>query len=48
MGTNNTENMDFNNFPPIGGLMVSKLIMDGGQKARFMYRAKAIREGDRR
>lgn len=32
--------MNFNNFPSIGGLMVSKLITEKGYKPLFMYREK--------
>ncbi|MBO9675907.1 MAG: DUF2185 domain-containing protein [Sphingobacteriaceae bacterium] len=32
----------FENFPPIGGLMVSKMIVEGNMKPRFMYREKGI------
>ncbi|MDU1889560.1 MAG: DUF2185 domain-containing protein [Dysgonomonas sp.] len=37
---------NFDNFPPIGGLMVSKMITDQGKKPRFMYREKRTRPED--
>ena len=37
---NKTEDINFDDFPPIGGLMVSKLITDEGKKPMFMYREK--------
>lgn len=42
---NKTEN-DFENFPPIGGLMVSKMVVDEQIKPRFMYREKRTRPED--
>ncbi len=33
---------NFENFPPIGGLMVSKMIVEENRKPRFMYREKGI------
>ena len=33
---------NFENFPPIGGLMVSKMIVEENKKPRFMYREKGI------
>jgi len=40
------KNMNFDDFPPIGGLMVSKLITDEGNKPMFMYREKSTRDED--
>lgn len=37
---------DFDNFPPIGGLMVSKMVVDDGIKPGFMYREKRTRPED--
>lgn len=37
---------DFSDFPPIGGLMVSKMITDEGRKPRFMFREKRSRPED--
>ncbi|NDW08419.1 DUF2185 domain-containing protein [Dysgonomonas sp. 520] len=37
---------DFDDFPPIGGLMVSKMITDEGCKPMFMYRDKRSRPED--
>jgi len=37
---------DFEDFPPIGGLMVSKLITEGNKKPLFMYREKRTRQED--
>jgi len=43
---NEIEDINFDNFPPIGGLMVSKLIMDEGNKPMFMYREKSTKNED--
>lgn len=40
-----TEN-NFDNFPPIGGLVVSKMVVDEQIKPRFMYREKKVRPED--
>jgi len=37
---------NFDNFPPIGGLMVSKKVADENIKPRFMYREKRTRPED--
>jgi hypothetical protein len=37
---------DFDKFPPIGGLMVSKMVVDDGKKPLFMYREKRSRPED--
>jgi len=37
---------NFDNFPPIGGLMVSKMVVDENIKPRFMYREKRSRPED--
>lgn len=37
---------NFDNFPPIGGLMVSKMVVDENIKPRFMYREKKTRAED--
>lgn len=37
---------NFEDFPPIGGLMVSKMVVDKKIKPRFMYREKRIRPED--
>ena len=37
---------NFDNFPPIGGLMVSKKVVDENIKPRFMYREKRTRPED--
>lgn len=37
---------DFENFPPIGGLMVSKMVVDDNIKPGFMYREKRTRRED--
>lgn len=37
---------DFDNFPPIGGLMVSKMVANDGKKPLFMYREKRSRPED--
>jgi hypothetical protein len=38
--------MDFKDFPPIGGLMVSKMISEEGVQPGFMYREKITRDED--
>jgi len=38
--------MNLENFPPIGGLMVSKMITEGHKKPMFMYRDKRSRPED--
>lgn len=43
---NETKEMNFDDFPPIGGLMVSKLITEKGKKPMFMYRGKRTRNED--
>lgn len=40
------EENNFDNFPPIGGLMVSKMVVDKNIKPRFMYREKRTRPED--
>ena len=42
----NKEENNFNNFPPIGGLMVSKMVVDENIKPNFMYREKRTRPED--
>jgi hypothetical protein len=42
---NSNEN-NFENFPAIGGLMVSKMIVDQNIKPRFLYREKRTRSED--
>jgi len=42
---NNNED-NFDSFPPIGGLMVSKMVVDENIKPRFMYREKRTRPED--
>ena len=37
---------NFDNFPPIGGLLVSKMIFEQNRKPRFMYREKSSRKED--
>lgn len=37
---------NFEDFPAIGGIMVSKLVADGGKKPLFMYREKPRNEQD--
>jgi hypothetical protein len=37
---------NFDDFPPIGGLMVSKMVANNGIKPRFMYREKRTRPED--
>jgi len=37
---------NFDNYPPIGGLMVSKMVADDGKKPLFMYREKKSRPED--
>lgn len=37
------EEENFDSFPPIGGLMVSKMVTDQNIKPRFMYREKRTR-----
>jgi hypothetical protein len=44
--TQNKEENNFDNFPIIGGLMVSKMIVDKNLKPRFMYREKRTRPED--
>ncbi|PBI87448.1 hypothetical protein BSF41_28850 [Flavobacterium sp. ACN2] len=45
--TNNKSNENnFENFPAIGGLMVSKMIVDQNIKPRFLYREKRARSED--
>lgn len=43
-----TQNQEdsFDDFPPIGGLMASKMIVDENRKPRFMYREKRTRPED--
>ena len=43
---NEIENINIGDFPPIGGLMVSKLITEKGNKPMFMYREKRTRNED--
>lgn len=38
----NKEDDNFDNFPPIGGLMVSKMVFDKNIKPGFLYREKRI------
>lgn len=38
--------MDFKDFPPIGGLMVSKMVTEEGNRPAFMYREKRSRKED--
>lgn len=40
------QQLDIENFPPIGGLMVSKMITEGHKKPMFMYRDKRNRPED--
>lgn len=42
----NEEDNNFDNFPPIGGLMVSKMVVDENIKPQFMYREKRTRPED--
>lgn len=42
----NKEDNNFDNFPPIGGLMVSKMVVDENIKPNFMYREKRTRPED--
>jgi hypothetical protein len=42
----NKEENNFDNFPPIGGLMVSKMVVDENIKPNFMYREKRTRPED--
>lgn len=42
----NEEDNNFNNFAPIGGLMVSKMVVDENIKPQFMYREKRTRPED--
>lgn len=42
----NKDENNFDNFPPIGGLMVSKMVVDKNIKPRFMYREKRTRPED--
>jgi hypothetical protein len=42
----NQDEKKFDNFPPIGGLMVSKMVVDENIKPRFMYREKRTRPED--
>ncbi|KUJ59775.1 hypothetical protein AR687_21455 [Flavobacteriaceae bacterium CRH] len=37
---------NFDNFPPIGGLMVSKMVVDQNMKPRFLFREKRTRPED--
>ncbi|WP_291147072.1 DUF2185 domain-containing protein [Flavobacterium sp. UBA7680] len=37
---------NFDDFPPIGGLMVSKMVLDKNMKPRFLYRVKRTRPED--
>lgn len=37
---------DFENFPPIGGLLVSKMVVDQNIKPHFLYREKRTRPED--
>lgn len=37
---------NFENFPPIGGLMVSKMVVDKNMKPHFMFREKRTRPED--
>lgn len=41
-----TKQVKTDNFPPIGGLMVSKMIVDEHKKVRFMYRNKRCNSAD--
>ena len=43
---NEPKNMNFEDFPPIGGLMVSKQVAAEGKKPMFMFREKRTREED--
>ncbi len=43
---NNTKKNKFDNFPPIGGLMVSKMVTDDNVQPGFMYREKRSRPED--
>jgi len=38
--------MDFKDFPPIGGVVVSKMITEQGNRPAFMYREKRSRKED--
>lgn len=40
------EKKNFDNFPPIGGLIVSKMVFEEGRKPMFMYREKRTRPED--
>ena len=40
------EENNFDNFPPIGGLMVSKMVVDENIKPGFLYREKRVRPED--
>lgn len=42
----NKEENNFDNFPPIGGIMVSKMVVDENIKPNFMYREKRTRPED--
>lgn len=42
----NTNENNFENFPPIGGLMVSKMVVDQNIKPCFLYREKRTRPED--
>lgn len=42
----NKEENNFDNFPPIGGLMVSKMVVDENIRPTFMYREKRTRPED--
>ncbi len=46
MGIFGKKKNKFKDFPPIGGLMVSKMITEEGKKPCFMYREKRIRPED--
>ena len=41
-----TKQVNFENFPPIGGLMVSKMVTEGKRMPRFIYREKRSRPED--
>ncbi len=44
--TRKKDEPNFDDFPPIGGLMVSKMVVDKGMKPLFMYREKTTRPED--
>lgn len=45
-GKKQNQEDSFDDFPPIGGLMVSKMVVDQNMKPRFMYREKRTRPED--